>query len=79
MKITLLYQVFGFSLYQGKKTKKYKELGLAKLPRYKEDFVISDLVITRFHCTCILLYKSITLDYIDNETSKVTFLAWIRY
>ena len=25
----------GFSLYQGKKTKKYKELGPAKLPRYK--------------------------------------------
>ena len=33
MKITLLYQVF--SLYQGKKTKKYKDLGPAKLPCYK--------------------------------------------
>ena len=33
MKITLLYQVS--VLYQGKKTKKYKELGPAKLPCYK--------------------------------------------
>ena len=31
MKITLLYQV---SHYQGKKTKKYKELGPEKLPCY---------------------------------------------
>ena len=31
MKITLLYQVS----HQGTKTKKYKELGLAKLPCYK--------------------------------------------
>ena len=27
--------ISGFSLYQGKKTKKYKGLGLAKLPCYK--------------------------------------------
>ena len=27
--------ISGFSLYQGKKTKKYKELGPAKLPCYK--------------------------------------------
>ena len=27
--------ISGFSLYQGKKTKKYKKLGPAKLPRYK--------------------------------------------
>ena len=33
MKITLLYQVSW--LYQGKETKKYKELGPAKLPCYK--------------------------------------------
>ena len=32
MKITLLYQV---SLYQGKETKKYKELGPVKSPCYK--------------------------------------------
>ena len=45
MKSTLLY----FSLYQGKNTKKYKlksYMGPAK-----EGFVISDLFITRFHCT----------------------------
>ena len=42
MKITLLYSVSGFSLSQGKKTKKYKELGPAKLPCYK-GFVISSL------------------------------------
>ena len=33
MKITLLYQVSHY--IQGKKTKKYKELAPAKLPRYK--------------------------------------------
>ena len=27
--------ISGFSLYQGKETKKYKELGPAKLPCYK--------------------------------------------
>ena len=32
MKITF---ISGFSLYQGKKTQKYKELGPAKLPCYK--------------------------------------------
>ena len=46
MKITLLYQVSHY--IRVKKTKKYKELGPAKLPRYN---VISDLVIMRFHCT----------------------------
>ena len=35
MKITLLYYFAVFSLYQGKETKKYKELRLAKLPCYK--------------------------------------------
>ena len=46
MKITLLYQ--------GNKTKKYKELGPAKLPCYKRVMLhcISDLFIMRFHCIC---------------------------
>ena len=34
MKITLVV-ISGYLLYQGKKTKKYKELGPAKLPCYK--------------------------------------------
>ena len=32
MEITLLYQVSHYTRYQGKKTKKYQELGPAKLP-----------------------------------------------
>ena len=36
MKITSLYQVSHY--IQGEKTKKYKELGPAKLPCYKEGF-----------------------------------------
>ena len=49
MKITMLYQVSHY--IRVKKLKKYKELGPAKLPCYKQGFVISDLFITRFHCT----------------------------
>ena len=37
MKITFV--ILGFSLYQGKKTKKYKELGPVKLPCYKRDLL----------------------------------------
>ena len=41
--------ISGFSLYQDKKTKKYKELAPAKLPCYKRILFCSDLVM-RFHC-----------------------------
>ena len=55
MKITLLVVISGVSLYQGKKTKKYKELGPAKLPCYNLRVLlyISDLFISRFHCTTL--------------------------
>ena len=46
MKITLLYQVSHY--IRVKKTKKYKELGPAELPRYKRILFISDLVIRGF-------------------------------
>ena len=45
MKITLFYQVYHY--IRVKKTKKYKELGPAKLPRYKRILLYP---ITRFHC-----------------------------
>ena len=42
--------ISGFTLYQGKKRKKYKELGPAKFPCYCKRVVLSDLFITRFRC-----------------------------
>ena len=48
MKITLTYT--GFSLYQGKKTKKYKELGQQNYLVIRGFCYIFDLFITRFHC-----------------------------
>ena len=52
MEIILLHQV---SSYIRVKTKKYKELGPAKWPCYKRVLFISDLFITRFHCSTIFL------------------------
>ena len=51
MKITLWYQ-------GKKKTEKYKELGPTKLPCYKSVFIISELFITRFHCSNAMLTSS---------------------
>ena len=60
MKITLLYQV---SHYIRVKKQRNKELGPAKLPCYKEGFVISDLFITRFHC----IFKVSTALHLGSE------------
>ena len=51
--------ISGFSLYQGKKTKKYKELGPAKLPCYKRVLLYQkhSLVVKRIsHLTVVTIY-----------------------
>ena len=64
-----------------KKSKKYKELGPGKLPCYKEGFVISDLFITRFHCTSLWsgLYHTgiIYSSTIFSTISVITFLSLV--
>ena len=56
MKSTFLYQISSFSLLSGNKKKEYQELEPAKLPCYKEGFVISDFFIMRFHCSTNLRF-----------------------
>ena len=52
---------------QGKETKKYKDLGPAKLPCYKEGFCyISNLFIMKFHC-------------IKRSLGPGNFVCYIRY
>ena len=55
----------GFSLYHGKK-KKSKELGAAKWICYIEGFVISKLVITRFHWILYLILTQIRVYWFCN-------------
>ena len=50
IKITLLYQVSHY-IWVKKQRNSFKSWWPAKWPCYTEGFVISDLFITRFHCT----------------------------
>ena len=51
MKITLLYQVSHYIRVKKTKPEKYKELGPGKLVVIRGFCYISDLFITRFHCS----------------------------
>ena len=76
MKLTLLYQVSHD--IRVKNPKKYKELGPAKLPCYKRVLLytcISDLFITRFHCTRSMAHKNILQFHILVKKKKKSVIT----
>ena len=77
LKITLLYQV---SHIRVKKTKKYKELGPAKLPCYNRVLLYIRPFITRFHCmsiTTVIVAVDIVFPFLMVcNRNKINAICW---